>query len=280
MADVRWGKSVAGALAALVLFAFSAAGWLVYDGARLQTAYEQKAESKAQGYAARRSEAIESRCVPLPAAAEAKCISEEAQTARQGAHDEYDLQSQLVTSAWTRQMGIAAIIGMAFGVLGVALVFFTFQQTRRAAESAKETLKAFVAVERPRLVLGIGACWQDGDTTYFKMNAENVGKTSAHVLAAHYNILEDRYPDRPFRLIDEIDRAVHPGKPVKIWTIGSDLKAHKMPYVGGYIEYRSAFGDTHKSYFCVLLSNNPVDAYGHGGSKAESQKDKGWPEDT
>jgi len=118
------------ALGLIALISFGSAFWLISDANSLQSLYEQQAKAKADAYADRSYIAVENRCRPLAPLAEYECIREENQTARQGQHDEYDLQAQLVTSVWTRYMGVAAMIGMGVGILGVGLVYFTFQATR------------------------------------------------------------------------------------------------------------------------------------------------------
>ena len=71
----------------------------------------------------------------LSPAAKHDCIHEAADTAREGQHDERDLEAQLVTSVWTHYMGLAAIGGTAFGIIGIFLVLATFRETKRSATS-------------------------------------------------------------------------------------------------------------------------------------------------
>jgi hypothetical protein len=145
----------AAGLTLLAAGAAVSAGWLIFEANQLQRAYEQQAQAQAQGYRYRAHINTERRCIPMAPEAERECIREEAETARKGQHDEYDLQAQLVTSVWTRYMGIAAIIGMAVGIFGIGLIFVTFRATRRAAvasdrmaeEAAKATLAATEAAK-------------------------------------------------------------------------------------------------------------------------------------
>jgi hypothetical protein len=127
-----------GVIAAIVGIAvLCAAGigyWLWNDATRLQVGYEHTALDSANQYANRADIRIKGKCAPLSLPAKAKCVSEEAESYREGQRKEYDLQAQLVTSAWTRGMGIAAIIGMCASLIGVGLVYVTFAATRRGNE--------------------------------------------------------------------------------------------------------------------------------------------------
>ena len=131
-----------GLIAALTIFAVVVGAVIYRDADHLQRSYERSANDKARDYARRADINSERRCLRI-AAPEAKqnCIREEAQAAREGQHDEYDLQAQLVTSAWTRAMGIAAIVGMTFGIVGVGLVFITFREARHGNDIARDALE-------------------------------------------------------------------------------------------------------------------------------------------
>lgn len=128
-------------LIALAAIAGGGGLWIYSDANRLQSAYEHQAKEKAQRYADRADIAVKRHCGPLLAQAARDCRREEYAAARQGQHDEYDLQAQLVTSVWTKAMGLAALVGMVVGIFGVGLIYVTFRETRRAAKSAENSLE-------------------------------------------------------------------------------------------------------------------------------------------
>ena len=232
-------------LIALAFFSVGTTAWLVSSANELQLGYQQHAKTGADGYTNRANIAAESRCLVLSPEAASGCIREEREAARQGRRDEYDLEAQRTMAVWTQYMGIAAIVGMGVGIFGIGLIFVTFRETRRAAEAAHKTHNAFIAVERPRLALSVGAYWKDGETLYVRVDADNLGKTTGFIERVHYNGLEDRYPDQPFRMVEEVFSPVHAGKRIEAFTLGSDIKMHGLPYLGGYIEYRSPFDQKH-----------------------------------
>jgi hypothetical protein len=135
-------KVYAAVLAIAVLAAAATSGWLIYSANQLELEHQQNAKARADNYTNRASVAEQRTCAHLAAKAKLDCIKEERQTARQGRHDEYDLQAQFVMSVWTRYMGVAAIIGMAVGIFGLGLVFVTFHETRKANEIAREAFEA------------------------------------------------------------------------------------------------------------------------------------------
>lgn len=179
----RWSPIAAIGLAGIL--AAAAAGWLYWDASRLQALYEHQAEQHAKDYRNTSSVRMQSRCARLAREEMFHCMAQEMDTQRQGEHDEYDLQAQLVTSAWTRAMGIAAIIGMAVGTLGVGLVFVTFRETRAAAEAARKTHQAYVDVERAVLIPAIGngrdVTDREDIVARFALGASNIGRSAATI---------------------------------------------------------------------------------------------------
>lgn len=154
-----------------------AAAALIYSAGQLEGSYEREAKAKANAYSERADIAIAYRCSLLSPPAKQECVREERQAAREGNHDEYDLQAQLVTSVWTKYMGIAAISGTAFGIIGVALVLFTFWQSKRSADAAHAANRPWIALsfsisEDAQMV-------ESGLLFYADVTVKNVGRSPA-----------------------------------------------------------------------------------------------------
>ena len=145
MSSIR-GYIVAGLIIS-VLVGLGGASFLLTNTARQQASIEQKADAKAYAYAHRANVTKEGRCRPLAAPSRFECEQEENQTAREGQHNEYDLKAQQVTAIWTRAMGIAAIAGTGFGIIGVTLVLGTFWENKRAADAAHEANRAWLRLQ-------------------------------------------------------------------------------------------------------------------------------------
>ena len=231
--------------------------WIYDDADRLERVYEDRAKQKAEAYANRAHIAAERRCVPLPAQAERDCIREEAQAARQGQHDEYDLQAQLVTSAWTRAMGIAAIIAMAAGIFGIGLVFVTFRETRVAAAAARDTYNAFVALERATLVPIIKEGFSDPEGKLcVRLRISNIGRSTGKIFDMRFAPLDDAVAPKEFPGVHKVDRVLKPGDSTTE-EVTAPIEAADCKFLGGYVEYGSTLGTAHKAYFCAAISKRP-----------------------
>lgn len=170
------------------------AGLLAYKlidyTASKQASYEQTAKDNANNYAKRRDIIIHDTCDKIVAAdKQAACINEQRDTARKGKHDEYDLEAQRTTAAWTAAMGIAAIVGMAVGIIGVGLIWITFHETRRTANAALNanliSQNADRAQNEAKIILNHFAFYyvrnmpHDTEATAIELGLINMGSTQA-----------------------------------------------------------------------------------------------------
>jgi hypothetical protein len=119
-------------LASLAIAAAGGIGGYIYvEADRVAGGYQQEAAQKAEEYAKRSIVVVQARCVLLPLQDQNKCLRDEVEAAREGQRKEYDLQAQRETATWTRAMGVAALVAMFFGIVGVGLVYLTFSAQRR-----------------------------------------------------------------------------------------------------------------------------------------------------
>ena len=118
-----------------------------------QSKYQYEAESGHADYTRRATEVIPKGCLAHAARSVEKsnCIKKAVSEYRLKVRDndrEYrDLVAQQTSALWTGIMGIAALIGIALSALGVALVWTTFQETKRTnliamRENARNTRRA------------------------------------------------------------------------------------------------------------------------------------------
>lgn len=97
-----------------------------------QQIYEHQAAYAAAQYRDTARIHAERACARVAVPGRFECVHEQYHSAWQREREQYDLQAQLVTSAWTRAMGLAAIVAMFFGIVGVGLVYATFDATKEA----------------------------------------------------------------------------------------------------------------------------------------------------
>jgi hypothetical protein len=197
------------ALGVALLLAAIAGAWLYNDASALQRVYEHQASEKAQNYRDAARVRAQARCTVVPRAEIRQCVQEEYDAARKGEHDEYDLQAQLVTSVWTRAMGIAALIAMAVGIFGVGLIYATFQETRRTAKSAEDTLDHARDVSkaelRPWVSIDLVLAGFEMDdqllTLTYELQFENLGRSVASEF--HYGTQMTFLAEKPAEYIDD-----------------------------------------------------------------------------
>lgn len=281
----RWGTALI--IAAAVVFAVVIGGYIYSEADRLTLFYKHQAAQKAEKYAERAREEAQTSCALLPPQYQPECVNQEVEAARPSQRDEYDLQAQLVTAAWTRAMGVAALIAMVAGIVGVALVFITFRETKKAAQSATNTYQAFVNVERGKVVIsGEYPHSLAEQVMEAKATLSNIGRSSVVVTRSRYwaNPGCDFPGDFPAEI--RIDHALEPGHEGRFTIALFDItKVNEAPFLGGYVEYRTAFGSPHKAYFLLNLGScEDGKAYigfkDHPYIDRESRKRFGWPDDT
>jgi hypothetical protein len=143
-----WRVPTSAILGIAFALALLAGWWISRDAINSQTTYEQHAKQYAEADREAAYRHAQASCVRLARAEARECVHKQYHAAREAERQEYDLEAQRVTSAWTRAMGLAAIVGMVFGILGVGLVWRTFEATREGNEIARSQM---LAATRPIL---------------------------------------------------------------------------------------------------------------------------------
>jgi hypothetical protein len=102
-----------------------------------------------------------------------------------------DLVAQQTSALWTGIMGIAALTGMVLSVIGVGLVWTTFEATRKANKIAMDT---FELASRPWLIPRI-----EGD--YLKLNKTGFETQVGTIRYIHAQVWIENYGDMPATII-------------------------------------------------------------------------------
>ncbi len=179
MLRVYWRAIVAFGLAASL--AIGGAIVLVGKADQAQSLIEQKAREKTDAYAQRARITIQRYCPRLTSLKQDECVQQAAETARKGEHDERDLEAQLVTSVWTHYMGLAAIGGTAFGIIGVLLILGTFRENKRSADAAHESNRPWIEVEAEFPKVWAGGIGALADVEYTLVNRGNSPATGVRL---------------------------------------------------------------------------------------------------
>lgn len=271
------------ALGVAVLLAIVASALIYDDASNLQRLYEHQAEQNAQIYRDTAREHAQRACVGLSGSKLFECDHEQRHAARERERQEYDLQAQLVTSVWTRAMGLAALIAMGVGILGVGLVYTTFNATREAnviarqeaernaREAERSALETAAArrhiIQTERAVLSIEGTHivfaEEWKWIELSLDVRNSGKSNAWNLQIFTAAQQSREFPKKFTSSTASTQIIPGGD--KATTDRIRLRApRKFPtYIFGYLHYTTAHETNFKSFFCVRLDGVPdYDPYG------------------
>lgn len=288
MSDRNWPKRIAyglGVLAAVLLVIFSYNQYILAKAE--QTLIEARAEDQAAQQDGRTQERINASCSELVSAQSIECQRETTDNAESRKREIRDLEAQQSMALWTRYMGVAAIIGITVSIIGVGLVFTTFQQTRRAADSATDTHKAFVAAERGMLQFySVRAHNAEHGRATIHIRLKNLGKSACILEEMHIAVV------RPTAIWPKQFESClgNPGFAISATEL-RDGDAHSSPfpvpssdlfYVVGYIDYRTLVKAQFRTHFCVRITGHGSgeDAFGQSAIKAEKAACAKMPNDT
>jgi hypothetical protein len=272
-----WRYFLAIGLAALLGFGFSSA--ILLDAWRSQTYYEQQAGKAAQ--TARDSGSIhaERACALVSLAERAECQADEYNEARERERQEYDLQAQLVMSAWTRAMGLAALVATVTGIIGVGLVYATFDETRkgnqiakRAAEAAERDAQAardsLVLAERAIIRINL-AFLEEVDAKARSWPAtfrvRNEGRSNAHKFRVDWVVKSEPHWTWKFTEFRNLAVLCRPGPEPSDLDITIRAPKRFPAYLIGMISYHTVHDTIFRTYFCREITGIPFerDPYNH-----------------
>ncbi|XAP78483.1 hypothetical protein ABC955_01510 [Citromicrobium bathyomarinum] len=258
------------AVAALASLLFGGGLW--YWANTEETHYQIAAERDAQyeADAARKRVQLECAVSEIPRAECNERIQYEAQEAQERTRD---LEAQQSMSVWTKAMGIAAVIGMAVGIFGLGLIFFTFRETRRAADAGfrANEIASENAQRDGRAYMVVNRYYWNVENDVYQFGAEwmNVGKSPTRKMRTYisYYLSDDPLPDDFDFPVDpsKIGTAhagpgSHPfqGAPapeagIPIRELTAVKENRKYLYVYGWVRYFDIFDGTpeHVTKFCT-----------------------------
>jgi hypothetical protein len=184
-------------------------------------------------------------------------------------------------------MGVAAIIAMFVGIVGVGLIYTTFHETRRSADEAKRSADAFIDAERGRLIIyaGRGTSGSGGKKVSISLQATNHGGSSVVLEEIAWAGFKDslKWPGHDF---GDRESASRSHKIVvaadRTEDVGDVHVSSAFTHIGGFARYRTRFSAKNYSYFLVKLTHKPPS---HGvitlyDYDTEEVQHGTWPEDT
>lgn len=165
---------IAGIIAAIVIAAaFLGWGWLK------SAEYEREAHNQTREYAAYTDNKIRQSCFNLSVNDKKQCVADARHEQRANERNEHDLVAQRQSALWAYVMGAAAVIGMGLSVIGVILVYTTFDETRKANEISETAhsrqSRAYIAIAS----MALNKIAAAGETPRVSAKFVNTGQTPA-----------------------------------------------------------------------------------------------------
>ena len=159
--------------------------WANSEEAEYQVAAEQDARYEAS--AARKNARSECAIADMSST---DCSDRIEQAAKDAQEETRDLEAQQTMAVWTKAMGLAAVIGMSVGILSLGLIFFTFRETRRGAQTARDNLNAFYESERAivHAVAGRVGTSNKREGEYVVFEFRNKGRSPARIVRMGGNL--------------------------------------------------------------------------------------------
>lgn len=148
-------------------------------------------------------------------------------------------------------MGIAAIIGMAVGMFGLALIYTTYAETRRTNELAKQHQRARLIVI-PQVIP-----WPLLQGFDIALQAENVGSSIALSVSADARVYTSP-PEKPLQEIRGGYLYTIKSGDSQFLALMEDRAGFKIgDHICGIIIYHSIFGGPHKTFFSYEIIEAP-----------------------
>lgn len=224
---------------------------------------------------------------PPPAGLTAPFSNDEARI--DAAYTEQNLQTQQDIANYTGVMALTGIGALLLSCAGVYLIFRTLQETKLAAQSARDTVKSFKDAERAHLRLdGWTGFWTEDDPNMVvvRVGAINGGRTAANLTSVRIGLVGSRPTKNVIEwpLVTVLKLPLESGEntPVRFKV---PMTRESTQFIAGYLTYRCRFGDEHRSHFFVEVApRKPLNALArnHGATHYVHDRlvEDEWPQDT
>jgi hypothetical protein len=266
--------------ARLIALAFVAAlilgAMFINSGLSRDAVYQGQANANTREYAAYTDQQIRQSCVRLIGDEKANCIAKYRQESRNNERNEQDLVAQRKSANWAYIMGAAAVVGMVLSVIGVVLVWTTFDETRRANLLSKDMQRGRIDIE---FESGFGA---ESGVAIIKITAHNIG--GSYVLNCRASVHDAGQIPETFvpEFLDGAWHTIAGGAEATLATYSGHEFRTGPYYLFGIVQYDCIFGDSHQTYFCSRIAPNrkALDHNSSGLVRAIPCKPADWPKDT
>lgn len=193
----------------------------------------------------------------------------------QAYYDREDLTAQREMAVWTKRMGQAAILGVILSVIGVWLIWRTWEATKAAAGTSERTYRAFIALERAKLTVSISdVIYYQGGQRGVDLRVSNIGKSHCTVTLAGYLWTDSKAWEQNGVVISARRDVFVPAGESREIEGAPETILDKNRRVHGYIRYTDSVGER-RSFFAFSTWRDKSRKVG-----AVPIRPKGMPEDT
>jgi hypothetical protein len=259
--------------------------WVFYQAGVSSGRHEERAQIEREHYAAEAAQQLSDVCGKLVGAAATKCAYDVAKSERESRRSESDLNAQWEAADWVFWAGIIGAAQLIATATGLFFIKRTLDANWKAVDAAQATTRAYIAIERARLIPGPARAYGHSGDVVVDLSAENIGKSSAHVIAIEFWPVKTNSWPPPHLLHAPHFRAiaVRGEGSAEIGKVQASMNGKDYPYVVGRVLYGSAFSADHYAHFCIEVKK-VGDASDYGDPErwdaASFFKGRDWPKDT
>lgn len=204
-------------------------------------------------------------------------------TESQAYYDREDLKAQREMATWTRRMGQAAILGVMLSVVGIWLIWRTWDATREAAENSRKTLAAYIAKERA--ILKIGQVFHRHIAEFsvpdcLNATLKNIGPSPAQIETVHWQILDGPLWPKGLQLLRFSGAVIGGHAEGSSGPLTADPMPRSVKYLAITIEYTTIKEGPFYSHGSFMISYKPMNEFGPEDWRVERALMSGQPQDT
>lgn len=257
------GHALLGGMALAILLIAGLFMW----GSREERAFTDAARARSLEYHTLLVSEVRQSCSVAPPGERSSCIAKASAAAelrkRDNQREEADLVAQRKSALWTGIMAFTALLGLGLSAIGVALVWTTFRETKRAADEAKRSVDAFMASERARLSVDAFRRAQvdfANDVVAISVLVSNYGRSPCRVHSIHWFESATLPAAWDYDLLfQKVGGAVQAGATDERLTyLRTSFAAN---FVGGYVLYDTQFSKGCRSHFLWRLEHEDDQGY-------------------
>jgi hypothetical protein len=243
-------------------------GW----GLSKSAEYQRQADYHAAKYAEYTSDKIGKSCPSPVVRDQYQCVAQARHEQRDYERNEQDLVAQKQSALWAYIMAAAAVMGVGLSVIGIFLVYITFDETRkgnaiakadadRAEREATAARKALINAERAIIKISSANAsplpLDTGDGLMASLRLVNQGRSNATNFQIFYTVTDKSVFTGSLKGVQNFNGICIPGGEINLRQFKL-RKQKKYPcWIIGYLSYSTMHEANFRTYFCRRIEGIP-----------------------